>query len=455
MAPAPGENGAASLTNTASPSPTAPTGIAADGTRVAATNLMLAAVSFVSSVLVAQYFGDEGRGVLSLVFLWPALLIGVANLGMPHAALFFASKNPEDRARWVGTASVLSLLSGSAVGLAGFFAVEFLLPDDRPVVLWPARLMMLGLIVRPLIGTTIHPWLGLGRIARWNRLRTLVDLVPLVFVLLLIAMGSKSLTTLAIIHLVLFGSICLLSLRSWRGTGLCWDRSAVRPILRYGLPTALSVIPFTLSFRIDQAFLATNQSDAALGHYVVAAGWSMSVLPVLNTLASLAWPRVMSSDAAPSTVVDHVRFTVFVALGLALVGGGVSPFVVPLVFGQDFSQSGRLALVLLPATTILGLSTVMEELLRALNRPRSPLYAQLAGLTVTLSLLWWVTPRYGVWGAAGVSAAAYSVAAGWSTLAIARTIDVAPTTFFAIGKKERLLTVALIRRTLRPIRRLR
>ncbi|NND73430.1 MAG: oligosaccharide flippase family protein [Ilumatobacter sp.] len=427
--------------------------ITASGGKIGATNLALAVLLFGTSVLTAQYFGDEGRGLLALVFLWPTLVIGVANLGLPQAALFHAAKDPRNAGSWVGTAASLSALSGVAFAAIGFFVVELLLPDDKPGIVWPARLMMLGLALQPITGTLLHPWLGLRRIGRWNGLRTLVDLVPLAFIVVLIAIGSKSYTTLVTVQLTLLSAIFLLCLSFWRNQRFRFDRTKVRRIFAFGLPTALSVIPFTLSFRVDQAFLAVTESEAALGHYAVAAAWSMLCLPVLNTLANLALPRVVQTGADPSTVVNHVRFSVLVAVALAIVGGAASPFVVPFVYGESFTRSGQLAMILLPATAVLGLSTVMEELLRALHRPRSPLYAQTAGLVLTISVLWWVAPRYGVWGAAVVSACAYSLAASWSATALSRAIGQPVHRLFAVGRAEFRTLGGLVQRGRRMMRR--
>ncbi len=145
--------------------------------------------------------------------------------------------------------------------------------------------MMLGVGLQPLIGVTLHPWRGLGRITLWNILRTTVDLVPLVYLIVVVVLGSRDFTTLVGVQVGLLVVICVVSVMTWRGRGLAWRARSVAPVLGYGLPTALAVIPFSFSFRIDQAFLANNQTANALGQYVVAASWGLACLPVLSTLA--------------------------------------------------------------------------------------------------------------------------------------------------------------------------
>lgn len=420
--------------------------ITAGGSQVAVTNAALAGVAFVTSIATARYFGPDGRGLLSLILLWPTLFIGLAHLGLPHATTYFAAKNPADAGRWVGTSAVLAVASGLMFALVGFFFVEQLIPADKESIVWPARMMMLGVGLQPLIGVTLHPWRGLGRFTLWNTLRAAVDLVPLLILISVVVLGSKNFTTWVTIQIALVAATCVVSVMTWRFRGLSWHAKAVSPLLRYGLPTALAVVPFSFSFRIDQVFLANNQTANTLGQYVVAAGWGLACLPVLNTLALLALPRVMKTAGDSETVVRHVRFSVLVAILLGVGLAAVSPVVVPILFGSDFEEAGRIALILVPASAILGLGTILEELLRALGRPRSPLYAQVASLTFTLATIGWATDRWGVWGAATVSILAYSFAAFLLMRSISSVVAVPVHCLVTFGSQEFDLVRRLIRR---------
>lgn len=412
------------------------------GSQIAVTNAALAAVAFVTSIGTARYFGPDGRGLLSLILLWPALFIGLANFGLPHAATYFAAKNPGDAGRWVGTSAVLAVVSGLVFALIGFFFVGQLIPDDKESIVWPARLMMLGVGLQPLIGVTLHPWRGLGRFTLWNSLRTAVDVVPLLILVSVVVLGSKDFTTWVTVQIALIAVTCVICVTTWRRRGLSWHPKSVSPLLGYGFPTALAVIPYSFSFRIDQAFLANNQTANTLGQYVVAAVWGLACLPVLNTLALLALPRVMKTAEDPQTIVRHVRFSVLVTILIGVGLAAVSPVVVPVLFGSDYRQAGRIALVLVPASAILGFGTILEELLRALGRPRSPLYAQLVALAFTLATLGWTTDRWGVWGAATVSILAYSSAAFLLLRSISSAVVVPVHRLVTFGSQE----FALVRR---------
>jgi Na+-driven multidrug efflux pump len=64
--------------------------------------------------------------------------------------------------------------------------------------------------------------------------------------------------------------------------------------------------------------------------------------------------------------------------------------------------------VLVLAMIPLGLSQLLYESLRALNRPLAPAYAELLGNAVTACLLYLLLPRMGFLGAAYASLGAYT-----------------------------------------------
>ncbi|MBF6841876.1 oligosaccharide flippase family protein, partial [Acinetobacter baumannii] len=129
------------------------------------------------------------------------------------------------------------------------------------------------------------------------------------------------------------------------------SRAWVRPLVRYGLPTALSSLPMLLSVRLDQAFLIREVSRSDLGNYAAAFAWSRAVIVATEVVLYMALPRVARLRGAERTAEsEHLlrlawMLTIVVAVPLAL----ASPIAVPLLFGSGFRLAGTLALVLVPA----------------------------------------------------------------------------------------------------------
>jgi O-antigen/teichoic acid export membrane protein len=87
----------------------------------------------------------------------------------------------------------------------------------------------------------------------------------------------------------------------------------------------------------------------------------------------------------------------------------VTPWAVPLLFGSAFAAAIPAALVLVGAAAIAAVNMVLEEGLRGLGRPVAVLWAELAGLAVTVIALLYLLRPFGIMGAALASVMGYTV----------------------------------------------
>jgi O-antigen/teichoic acid export membrane protein len=86
----------------------------------------------------------------------------------------------------------------------------------------------------------------------------------------------------------------------------------------------------------------------------------------------------------------------------------VTPFFIPMIFGKDFRASISPAIVLVPASGLLGINYCLEESLRGLGMPYLVLRAELLGLGSTALLLTFLLNYLGILGAALASLGGYA-----------------------------------------------
>jgi O-antigen/teichoic acid export membrane protein len=95
-----------------------------------------------------------------------------------------------------------------------------------------------------------------------------------------------------------------------------------------------------------------------------------------------------------------------VVIGLA------APFVIPLLFGEDFDGAARPLALLLPGIVLYAPVTVLVVYLSVRHsRPHLSLAVSVVAAVVTAALAFLLIPEYGVEGAAIASAAGYAVGA--------------------------------------------
>jgi O-antigen/teichoic acid export membrane protein len=102
------------------------------------------------------------------------------------------------------------------------------------------------------------------------------------------------------------------------------------------------------------------------------------------------------------------RYTAFVTLFCCLAAVPFS-FLLPLIYGDGFTEATRLLLILLPGVYLVGLESVLVQHFNALGLPRIiPVYWVLV-LAVNLFMVFSSVPRLGAQGAAVASTLSYAL----------------------------------------------
>ena len=255
----------------------------------------------------------------------------------------------------------------------------------------------------------------------WNLFRLLAPLLWTLVVLLAWFRTDRSPTRLAIQFVVIMLALAvpatLFSVRSAAPPRVV-DRSRIRPLLAFGLPTMATTAPQLLSLRLDQTVMTALVSSKQLGFYVTAVGWSTSVSLILNGLGFALFPAVARE------LDDTLRWQRFVyllrrgALFSAILTVAffvITPFVFPhpWVYGSAYRPAVKVSLILVVAAGMLGFNQLLSESMRGLGMPRKILRAEIYGVIVTVVLL------AALLGPFGITGAAISSLIGYSTVTIA------------------------------------
>lgn len=194
-------------------------------------------------------------------------------------------------------------------------------------------------------------------------------------------------------------------------------------LLATALPVHSTNILHFINQRADVFFVQAFHGATEVGLYTLAVSLAQIVLLVSSALTQPLLPQV-SAAASPAAAAAAASRTcrMFVAIGLiagVLLAAGAK-WLVPLVFGRDFSGSLPSLLVLLPGMIAFGLTNVLISYFVGIGRSTTNLWISLATLVVTVAGNFWLTRRYGALGAAATSTLAYGLAGALSLLAFAR-----------------------------------
>jgi O-antigen/teichoic acid export membrane protein len=375
------------------------------------TNVAVAGVTLMTSLILARAMGPEGRGVLANAVLWPTVLSHLAVMGVPLYLSRIVAQQNSEAANWYRHGYVVLAVT-AAIATTFWMAIDILTPS------WPSAAGGMKLSSKtPFIalGATIIPFsmwnafqiqmeLGRGSIATYNFARMSFAFLYLASIALLwlTAQTAPVGYLAAFTFAAVVGSLAshlLISFRLKRNqVGLVNDRTSSgervshtlrQPILetlKRAWPFAISTAALAIMTMADRMLISLFFDAHTMGIYVVAIAMAQ-VQPVINESIAPLFFRLVAQHSSLGTIdVDllakrlrqSVGLNGLIAIGLLV----IAPILLPLVFGRTFSDAVPIVWILVPAVAFRSMMRSFEEVLKARNKPLS----QAAAMTIMLAV---------------------------------------------------------------------
>jgi O-antigen/teichoic acid export membrane protein len=253
---------------------------------------------------------------------------------------------------------------------------------------------------------------GLKRFGLFNMLRIASSSVYILVLILSGALGyreAKNVVAMMLGGRLLVASVGLLLFWMLIHPSGRFDFSRACHLLKYGMRSYLGNLSWMANARLDQFVMSMFMDLAALGQYAVAVSYATVLFPLSGAFAMILFPNVAANkrDRSVSMIKQALMLNSAVTAGGAVILALLSPFVLPWLFGADFSPAVVPSVILLVGTVVLGCNYVLSDGLRGLGFPMLPSVAEALGLAVTVSGLVLLVPRFGIYGAAWASVLAY------------------------------------------------
>jgi O-antigen/teichoic acid export membrane protein len=201
-----------------------------------------------------------------------------------------------------------------------------------------------------------------------------------------------------------------LSLSEWRP-----DASLLARMIRYGIKFHIAILAGAIIFRADLLVVNHFRGAAEAGVYNVATQFGMLLMLLPGVIGTLLFPRAAAEqDQQGETTSLVTRYTTFVTFFCCLAAVPFS-FLLPVIYGTEFTEATGLLLILLPGVYLVGLESVLVQHFNAIGLPRIiPVY-WVVTLGMNLVLVFFLVPRLGAQGAALASTASYTLIFGLVT----------------------------------------
>lgn len=362
-------------------------------------SVALQALLFGSGILVARSLGPSGRGILAIVLILPAVAAQVASVGVHSAATYYIVRH---RPVWRTIVLRLRLVAAvqSAIAVAGTLVLSLLFLHGKGH----------GSGVAAIVAAALPPLLiaqfyclailqGLGDFVWWNIYRigsqavyTLGLFGALAFGLTtvtctIVFLGSQVITTAAMYaHLA----------RHYRRNEPADDttETAVAPerseLVRFGVVGFLAQVSPVETFRLDSLVVAALFPSAIVGYYAVALSVSNAPRFIADGIVAVAYPHVSAQEDRREGMAAARRYLLLSTLmcgGIVAIIVIVVPFMIPLIFGEEFRPAVAVSRVLVLGAGVISIRRVGSDCLRAIGLPGVATLIEVATLVLLALLL--------------------------------------------------------------------
>jgi O-antigen/teichoic acid export membrane protein len=368
-------------------------------------NIIIQGCNIATGILAARLLLPVGRGELASVILWPVILESLGQIGTSYVLAREAAANPDQESNLARTAVILGLTLGCLVAVLGYFLVPHLLPADKQHLISLTRILLLMIPLNYVAFFLLSLDQGLMRWTRYNLMRFATTFFYLLAILVFWSINYKEVkafVTALLLSFLIIGIFRILL----HGDAIVRGRTNIRMCLRIvklGTPFFLAAISLVVAGEIDKTLVVGLLPMEIVGCYAAAitfASAHLSLGSALGVTSFVCLAHEPDPGRRSSFLVHIFRQSTWLYL---IAGSGVAllaPILITPLFGPQFHPAVKPAAILAIATSLVGLSSVLNEGLRGMGMAYPGTAANLLGGGLVALAAWHLIPAYGLMGMA-------------------------------------------------------
>ncbi len=364
-------------------------------------------IGLLVGVWVARYLGPQQYGLLSYAAAFVALFAAIANLGLNGIVVRDLVQDPANSDTTMGTSFVLSVLGGFSAFCLSLLAISYARPDDE---LAKFIVVLLSLLMVFKATDVVRYWFESqvqSKYVVWME-NGIFLAVSSVKIGLIVAEAPLMAFVWAICIESLIVATGLLGVYAWKGGKLAAWRfrfARAKDLLKDSWPLILSGLAIMVYMRIDQIMLGQMLGDESVGIYTAAVRISEVWYFIPMVISASVFPSIIEAKKKSKTqYYRHLQklfnLILMLSLGVAIQMTFLSNWVVTLLFGNAYQQSGTVLAIHIWAGIFVSLGVASGNWFLIEGLQRYSFYRTLAGAFVNIGLNIVMIPKFGVIGAA-------------------------------------------------------
>jgi O-antigen/teichoic acid export membrane protein len=358
-----------------------------------------------TGILTARTLQPAGRGELAAMILWPLFMASVTTLGVPSSLIYYLCHRPEERERLVANGFLMAAVLGVFAAVVAAIALPWWLHQYSASTIHASEWF---LVTVPICSLTLAGRAILEAsddFSTSNAVQTLTPLATLIGLLTFWAAHQLTPYTAAFAYIAASIPTFWLMYKRVRRAGLtrwAFDPATVKLMLSYGVRSYGIDLLGTLALQVDQVLVVSLLSPSAMGSYVVVLSLSRMLNLFQNSVVMVLFPKAAgrSAEEAVALTGRSVRISGLITALSGIVVCLTGPTVLRLLYGKEYVGAVGALRILVIEVVLSGATFVLAQAFMALGRPGIVTVLQGIGLSLSIPMMLWLIPRYGIYGAA-------------------------------------------------------
>jgi O-antigen/teichoic acid export membrane protein len=386
-------------------------------------------LQFILTILISKLSGPEGLGIFTLVTVNANLASIFTSLGISSGIGFQASKND------ISTRALLKLSwLSSLIQLMLILIIEIIVfLISGKFLIWNSSWYLFG-IAGIILFLTISIsekyfalYNGYFQLNKYNLIVTaitgLIVLICSIWLFILKKVPIESILIVFVfanvVQVILLHFFLSYQKKQHNNDNISWERD----LFSYSTIAFFSNCLYFIALRVDYWIIGLFNSKEQLGYYALAVRLSQLIWILPTLLAALILPKVGKIDFKNQNLERLIRlvfsFNVFGGLILAF----SSFYLIPLIFGKEFTRSILPFCLILPGIVLLSLQIILSAYFSGKGEIKTNLITSIVLLIEVILLDLLLIPRFGIIGASIASSFAYSISGLFTYYLYCRSVN--------------------------------
>ena len=354
-------------------------------------SLFIQACTVLQGILIARLLGPVGRGEFAAIILWPTMFSGIGIFGS-NIAIARASAKGCDLPEIKRISILLGIVTSSLSSLLCLMLLPVLIPQAQMHIISIAKIYIIFIPLNHISLNLVAVDQGIGNFKNFNFTRSVLYPVYLSIIigLWMFELSNVRAFVFALITAQFIAFLIRLHL-AVRGLQVFGRIKSFFNIVKESVRFGLAGMAQPIYLQADKALMLSIFGPKELGFYCVGLSASAVINSITVSIGMVAFSVSAQADQGDgfAKIARSFRISVIFWVILGVIMAAVMPFLLPVVYGSDFSAAINPARFLLIGSAFAGFANLLEQSVRGQGKAFVGLEGRVAGLVamVIISML--------------------------------------------------------------------